>query len=586
MQNWGFYELDGRNGQSGRCNFIARRYCSFGITELAAAALISAGVGATTAAIAAPALIGAAVGAGGSALTGGDPLTGALTGGFTGGLAGPFGGSVGGSLGIGVEGGDALIGAASGALASGITGQDPLKGTLSGAAGGLFTGLQAGGDIPSLGDVFGSGDGIAPVGTVQAPDLSGAGNIGTIDASLPDIGSDIGGVSAGGGIGGGIDEAGLAAAPSGSALSAGSFGTSAPTGGISAASSSLTGTGAALPSGSLSSDLTAGGGFDEAGLASGGGLGGNIGGSAAPVSNVASGSTSLGVAPVGTVQAPSSLAAAPATGPISSAAPAIPKSGLFGTGITGGDLLQGGILGYGIMSQQNALKGLTAPLDKSAALTADQSAQYQKLSNDLLGQSKAQTDQIGNLNTQLIGQAQILGQRGTDLNTQAGTLAAPLTSGSALPAGAEQSIINSVNAAKAKTRSTYASLGLSGSTMEAQALSQIDDQASAQRFAVQDALYKDSQTATGQALDAQKAGITTLGNAQNASATVSQNAQNTGLNLLKLAQNGTQLDNQLYETILNTQLAQDQNLSNAISNFSAQMLGTPSANKSLTLKVA
>lgn len=140
------------NPQSGEHEFSDPCLCSFGITEsvvaLAATALTSVGVGAGTAAAIAPfaagALGGAGIGAAGSAIEGGNPLTGALTGGLTGGVTAGLGGPLGGALGIGTTGGDILAGAGAGALGSAITGQNPLMGTLEGAGSGLVSGALSG----------------------------------------------------------------------------------------------------------------------------------------------------------------------------------------------------------------------------------------------------------------------------------------------------------------------------------------------------------------------------------------------------------------------------------------------------------
>jgi hypothetical protein len=78
---------------------------------------------------------------------------------------------------------------------------------------------------------------------------------------------------------------------------------------------------------------------------------------------------------------------------------------------------------------------------------------------------------------------------GTNLGSQGQALAGYINSGT-LPAGAKQAVDASTNAQKATTRSTYGRLGLSGSTMEAQALGEIDSRAAGQTFLMGDQLLQ------------------------------------------------------------------------------------------------
>lgn len=111
------------------------------------------GIGAETAGLIGAGLVDATVGAGlGAAeagITGGDPGQGALLGGITGGAVGGFGGLAGDALGIGVVGGDALVGAGAGALGAGITGGNPLTGAIGGGISGFAAGELSGGTTPS-----------------------------------------------------------------------------------------------------------------------------------------------------------------------------------------------------------------------------------------------------------------------------------------------------------------------------------------------------------------------------------------------------------------------------------------------------
>ena len=69
----------------------------------------------------------------------------------------------------------------------------------------------------------------------------------------------------------------------------------------------------------------------------------------------------------------------------------------------------------------------------------------------------------------------------------------------ALPAGAQSALNQASNAAKARIRSQYAASGLSGSTMEAQALAGVDESVAAQGFQMADQLYQQGVQESGMA---------------------------------------------------------------------------------------
>jgi hypothetical protein len=69
----------------------------------------------------------------------------------------------------------------------------------------------------------------------------------------------------------------------------------------------------------------------------------------------------------------------------------------------------------------------------------------------------------------------------------------------ALPAGAQSALNQASNSAKARIRSTYAASGLSGSTMEAQALAGVDQTVAAQGFQMADQLYQQGVQESGMA---------------------------------------------------------------------------------------
>jgi hypothetical protein len=76
-----------------------------------------------------------------------------------------------------------------------------------------------------------------------------------------------------------------------------------------------------------------------------------------------------------------------------------------------------------------------------------------------------------------------LGNLGAAAQGTATQLTSPLSTG-ILPPGAQQEVNASTNAAIAETKSAYGKLGLEGSTMEADKISQIKQNASAQQFEI------------------------------------------------------------------------------------------------------
>ena len=99
-----------------------------------------------------------------------------------------------------------------------------------------------------------------------------------------------------------------------------------------------------------------------------------------------------------------------------------------------------------------------------------------------------------------------------------------------LPPGAQQAVTQAAESAKATTRSRYAQLGLSGSTMEAEALQRIDQSAAAQTFQIAD-------------------------------------------QLLAQGANYSQISGQLYNDILQSQMATDKELMASLSAFAGGLAG-------------
>lgn len=154
-----------------------RKRGGFGITEsIVAGSVLADAIGTTAASALVTGGLGAAAGAAGSAITGGNPLTGALTGGISGGF-GSLGGAAGLAGGIGSTAGSALGAGAGGALGAAITGSNPLTASLmAGGASLLNSGLNSL-DSPSTSGPSGTTaapSGTPAPGTVAPPSIDGA----------------------------------------------------------------------------------------------------------------------------------------------------------------------------------------------------------------------------------------------------------------------------------------------------------------------------------------------------------------------------------------------------------------------------
>lgn len=403
------------------------------------------------------------------------------------------------SAGVGAEtaaiASPALVGAGLGAGVSGITGGNPLTGALTGGlTGGLTSGF--GGDVAST----------LGIGTQGADALIGAG-AGALASGVTGANPLTGALT--GGIGGYL------AAPSGGSTTTPATGLAG--GGTSAASTGLSGGASLSATGGGLPDLTAPsfsgssipgvpnamgllpfgdqaggalGGYD-AGTLSGGGLP-----SGSPTDPLSIANAGLPSAPVGSVTAPNIT---PNIGSINAATPTLPSS----SGGVGGVLSSLGITSPG--------QGIAAGASLLGILQGQQ-------------QEAALKSTLNNLQTQAQGQ------------TQAATnLESALMTGQ-LPPGAQAAVNQATAAAKAQIRSQYASLGLSGSTMEAEALAGVDQSAASQVFSIAEDLYK-----TG----------------------ISQ----------------TQLSDQLYSSILNAQGTLANQTNQALLGFASAMSGGPYANR-------
>ena len=126
-------------------------------------------------------------------------------------------------------------------------------------------------------------------------------------------------------------------------------------------------------------------------------------------------------------------------------------------------------------------------------------------------------------------EAQPIEQAAAQLGAEGTTLQSYLTTGT-LPPGAQAAVDQATNAAKAQIRSNYANLGLTGSTMEASAMNQADQNAAAMTFQIAD-------------------------------------------QLLAQGANFTQLSTQLYTNILNLTVQQDAAFQQALGNFAGGLAG-------------
>ena len=121
-------------------------------------------------------------------------------------------------------------------------------------------------------------------------------------------------------------------------------------------------------------------------------------------------------------------------------------------------------------------------------------------------------------------------QQAQQLGLQGSSLINTLNTG-VLPPGLQSAIQQSTASAKAAIRSQYAQMGLSGSTMEQQAMQQIDQQAAQQTFA--------------------------------------QIQQ-----LVQMGVSETTLSNRIYSQLMQSQIAQDNQLSSALTNFAGAAAGS------------
>lgn len=339
-----------------------------------------------------------------------------------------------------------LLGAGGGALTSGIEGGNPLEGALVGGATGGLLGPAVGAGS-SIGDSLG-------IGAIGGDALVGAG-VGAIGSAAfgqnPLVGAAEGGI---GGAATGLISGSGASGPSGSS---GTPASGIAGGGSSAAATAIPGI---APSGAAT-DLTSGVSLGDATQAlnlgptgayggGGGGVGlGNITGGGA---GAISGGTGSGIG------APTSL----------------PTDAQITSGFSTPDLSNIGASAPGVnVSGGGSGGGALDFLSKNANLLIPAAG---------LGFEAIKGSTTDPTTNELKGLAQSLGGQGSMLSSYIQT--------GKLPPGVGSVVDQQTQAAEAQTRSAFANLGLSGSSMEAEAISSVKQQAAVNTFNIADKLLQ------------------------------------------------------------------------------------------------
>lgn len=385
-------------------------------------AALTPALGATGAGIAAGGLIGAGAGAGLAALTGGDVGKGALGGALTGGTIG-----LAPALGISGIGGTALLGAAGGALGAAATGQDLGRGAIGGAISGGLSGAMRTPTGVEAGSTAGAGASAATGGV-------GAGASGALPADLTSQ----------------FTVGGAGQFPSTSVLDGGAFNPypSVPTAGVDSVA-------AAAPSAGVD-------GFSLGGAAT------------QPLSVSPMTAEGLGI---GAANIPEGFAAGPA-------ANVTPEFDFTPRGAVGSSLgpQQG---------QQTTARGGASQFnynDSTLGQVFDSLGLPQNTVTEALAKNPGALIAGGGLAYNLLGQKtdpnlDIMKRQAEEMNARGRTLSGYLESGT-LPPGAQASINQAKEAAKAKIKSDYAARGMSGSSAELQDLNAVDARAQAQGFSM------------------------------------------------------------------------------------------------------
>jgi hypothetical protein len=314
----------------------------------------------------------------------------------------------------------------------------------------------------------------------------------------------------GGGIGGGLAAGALEGAAGGAALSGLTGGdplTGALTGGLSGGvvggiGGAGFGTGAQVAGGAAAgaagSALTGGNplfgalGGGATGLISGGfggGSGGASTGGEAAAAGAFGGSANVSPMPAsggGTSAVSSTTGIAPSGG-----APVDLTSGLGGGGIGGGTDAVTSMFG-GTSNAAGGEAGATGDFSPRSDASGNWASKImglvEKNPGVLLGGAVLGAEAL--MGNQPLPAERKLTQAASEAAGTGKTLSSYIFSGT-LPAGAREAVDAATNAAKARVKSSYGQMGLAGSTMEAQAMQQIDQAAAAQSFQMADQLLRE-----------------------------------------------------------------------------------------------
>lgn len=390
------------------------------------------------------------------------------------GIGAALGTAIGGALGggaiattVGSIAGPALVGAAGGAALSGITGGNPLTGAL--------TGGLTGGVLGGVGDIASSA-GLGAGATTALDTAAGAG-AGALGGAITG-GSPLTGALTGG-------AAGLAtgvSSPSAPSSTVASIPESGSSGGISAAS--LAGPSIAGQGTGPATDLATGFSGTPANQDF---TGGGISGSATPIPSLSS-ATGTSMSPLDT-------------------------SGFSGPAVN---------QDFSGATEASSASPFSSMIDNAVnSLTKNPLA--------LLGAGGLALDYFMTPSISQMPEAKPLEQAAGNLAQTGSNLTSYLFSGT-LPPGAQEAVQGATQAAKAQIRSNYANLGLTGSTMEQQALGMVDQNAAAQTFSIANQLMGEGA-------------------------------------------NFTNLSDQLYQNILNLTLQQDTAFQSALSRFAGGLAG-------------
>jgi hypothetical protein len=138
-----------------------------------------------------------------------------------------------------------------------------------------------------------------------------------------------------------------------------------------------------------------------------------------------------------------------------------------------------------------------------------------------------------------------------------------------LPPGVQAGISSAANSAKAAIRSQYANRGESGSSAEAEDLANVDSQAVSAGTTIATQLLQQ--------------GASMVGTGVSEEATAGQLATSTDLATGTMDLNAESLAQQIYTQIMNTSLAQDQQLGSAIGNFASALAGSTTKPGTITI---